>query len=276
MPKLIKIILIPVCLLLLSCSNNEGQHDEINISVSIEPFADFTKQIVGNRANVNTLIPPGINVHSFELKPQEIKQVLESDIYFRVGKIFNLENLFLDKVETSIGNVIDCSFESELINNNPHYWLSPSNVKIITKNILDALVKYYPQHKNFFTNNRTSFIHKIDSIDSIISNQLEDKKEKIILVYHPAWTYLADYFGLKEISIERDGKSPKAQDLLEIIDFAKTMGVSCIFFDPHFDESSVVTIAESLNLEIDSIDPLPANYLSNLADIGEKLNKYLK
>jgi len=277
LPSLKYFILLPILLLALSCNDKSKiASNEINISVSIAPFADFTKQIVGDRANVNTLIPPGSNAHSFEPTPEGLKEVLESDIYFRVGKFFNLENILLDKLHASINNISDCSSNIRLINNNPHYWLSPNNVKIITQNILVVLINLYPQHKNYFTNNRNRFIHNVDSVDANISKQLEAKQDRILFVYHPAWTYLAEHYNLEEISIEHDGKSPKAKDLKKFIELAKEKGVSCIFFDPHFDDSSVSTIAGSLNLQIDSLNPLPVNYLHNLSEIGQKLNKYLK
>ncbi len=276
MPKLVVIFLVILIFLFSSCNNNDSESNEINISVSIPPFADIVKQIVGDRANVNTLIPPGTNAHSFEPVPKALKQVLKSDIYFKVGQTFQLENILLNKIESSITDIIDCTSGIQLINNNPHYWLSPSNVKIISQNMLNILVESYPQHKNYFINNRNKFLTQLDSIDAIISNQLVTKKEKIIFVYHPAWTYLADHYGLREITIELDGKPPKAQDIQKIIEFAKEKEISCIFFDPHFDESSVTTIASSLNLDVDSFNPLPSNYLLNLADIGKKLNKYLK
>ena len=60
------------------------------------------------------------------------------------------------------------------------------------------------------------------------------------------------------------------------LEIAKSNGASCIFFDPHFDDSSVSAVASSLELKIDSINPLPVNYVQNLFDISKKLDEYLK
>ena len=144
MSKLIKSLFLISILLLSSCGNDEKNNNEINISVSIPPFANFTKQIVGNRANVNTLIPPGVNAHSFEPSPQDLKSILNSDIYFKVGANFDLESILLPKIKKNISIISDCSDKINMINNNPHYWLSPTNVKIITNNIVDQLSKSYP------------------------------------------------------------------------------------------------------------------------------------
>lgn len=276
MPRLIKSLFFISIILLSSCKSEEKNINEINISVSISPFADLTKQIVGNRANVNTLIPPGINVHSFEPSPHELKNIFNSDVYFKVGANFDLESTLLPKIKDEISLISDCSKNVPLINNNPHYWLSPANAKIITQNILDELLKLYPQHKNYFSNNRTKFLGSLNKIDSDIVELLKEKNERSLLVYHPAWTYFTEHYKLEEISIEQDGKSPRAKDLKNIIEIAKQKGVACIFFDPHFDENSVATIASTLGLDIDSINPLPIDYLANLNEIYNKLKKHLK
>lgn len=276
MSKLKKLLVLLSTIFLLSCGSDARNIDEINISVSIAPFADFTKQIVGNRANVNTLIPPGINVHSFEPSPQDLKGIFNSDIFFKVGANFDLEMSLLPKIKKNISVISDCSKDIKLINNNPHYWLSPKNAEKITKNILDELTKLYPEHKNYFTNNRNRFIESLNKIDSNLTLALANKNDRSLLVYHPAWTYFTEHYNLEEISIEQDGKSPRAKDLKNIIQIAKQKGVNCIFFDPHFDENSVVTLASSLGLEIDAINPLPENYLHNLSEITIKLKKHLK
>jgi len=270
------IILLSI-ILITSCNKELEIGDEINISVSIPPFADFTRQIVGNRANVHTLIPSGVNAHSFEPNPESMKILHKSNLYFRVGDIFSIENVLLSKINTkNLGEIIDCSANIKIRNNDPHIWLSPENVRVITQNMLNALSEYYPQHKNYFMNNRNKFLRKLDSLDKKISGKLKVKKNRVIFVYHPAWKYLAIDYNLEEIAIEHDGKSPKAQDLENLIRLAQDKGVGCIFFDPHFDETSVKAIAKSAGLKVDSLDPLPEDYLLNLSDIFKKLNMYLK
>ncbi len=279
MQKMKLLIIIILVITAVNCSEKKSfNQDEINIVVSIPPFADFVKNIVGDRAKIFTLVPPGTNAHSYEPTPGDVKDLLNSQIYFRVGKSFNLEETIFNKIEidTSETKIVDCSSGIEIINNDPHYWLSPELVKKITNTMLNFLIKKYPIHKNYFANNAKRFLQNLDSIDSNIRIKLEDKKERSFLVYHPAWTYLAKHFDLTQFAVEHDGKSPKADELKEFIDLAVEKKAEAIFFDPHFDNSSVKTIANSLNIKIESLDPLPENYLSNLIDIGNKFETSLK
>jgi len=261
----------------LSCSNNTVQKNkDIKIAVSIAPFADFTKKIVGNRAQVYTLIPPGQNAHSFDPNPETIKQILNSDIFFRVGEVFNIEKQIINNIDSESTQIVDCSNGIEIMDNDPHIWLSTQNVKIITKNILLSLTESFPQHKNYFANNRSKFIAKLDSINTKIEFILSKKKNKYLFVYHPAWTYFTNQFNLEQIGVEYHGKAPKAKDLGNVLNRAKNKGINCIFFDPHFDDAAVLTIAKSLGLKTDSMNPLPNDYLANLEEIMDKLEIHLK
>ncbi|MFZ1290017.1 MAG: zinc ABC transporter substrate-binding protein [Melioribacteraceae bacterium] len=271
-------IFILLILTINSCEDKPQLPEEIKIAVTLPPFADFVKNIVGVRAKIITLVPPGTNAHSYEPSPGDIKNLLNSDIYFSVGKSFKLEEIIFSKIkiDTSITKTIDCSSGIEIINNDPHYWLSPKLVKTITQTILYEMINKYPMHKNYFTNNSKRFLHKLDSIDTKISEMLLNKKERTFLVYHPAWTYFAKDYNLNQFAVEHDGKAPKAEELKEFIDLAVKKNAKTIFFDPHFDNASVKTIANSLNIKIESLDPLPVNFLKNLAEIGKKIDASLK
>ena len=201
---------------------------------------------------------------------------MDADIYFRVGKEFKLESILLDKLKSNINKIVDCSENINIIDRDPHFWLSTENAKIITQTITDSLSFYYPQHKNYFNNNKSQFFNEIDSAVSIIKNVLEKKQEKTLFVYHPAWRYFVEEFGLIQIAIEREGKHPTAGDLKGFVESAKDKGANCIFFDPHFDTTAVSTVANPLNIKIVSINPLPENYTENLFDIANKLNECQK
>lgn len=275
--KLKFIIIILFSVILNSCNTEKNKsEDDITISVTLAPFADFTKKIVRNRAKVFTLISDGENAHSFDPNPQTIKQLLNSDIYLRVGEVFTLENQIVNRIDKNNTRIIDCSEGINIVDNDPHYWLSVKNAKLITNNILTSLIEKYPQHKNYFSNNKSRFVEKLDSMYKKIKSDLSKKSNKYLFVYHPAWKYFADEFGLVQISIEKDGKTPKAKDFKDVLNNARQMEINCIFFDPHFDDSAVLTIAKSLELNTESLNPIPSDYLANLTEILNKLKINLR
>ena len=277
LPIIPKILIAYLLISLIGCSESTKNPKDIVITASIPPLAYLASEIGGNRIIVKTLLPPGSNMHSFEPNPEAIKDIYNSRLFFSVGKEWNFENVLIKKIGgENIESLIDCSNSVNIIKNDPHYWLSPTNMRKVADLMLNELIGILPYHKLYFTNNKNRFIEKLDSIDIQITSILKTKSDKNIFVYHPAWEYFVRYFGMKQFSIEQEGKAPKAKNLKNIIYLAKERGINCIFFDPHFDNSSVLAIAEELNISVDTLDPLPKDYLANLIDISKKLEKYLR
>lgn len=247
------------------------------MSVSITPFADFVKKVGGSKVDVTVLIPPGVDPHDFEPSFQHLRSIADADIYFRVGEVFHLENSWLQNIKLNNEQlqIEDCSKGIEIINNNPHYWLGLDEVKTAANNIFVELVRLQPDSKEYFKKNLDSFIYKIDSANGVLQNEFEKIKNKKLLVYHPAWNYFVKNFGIEEISIERNGKEPKAADLRNVIDYAKAEKIKAIFVEPQFESTSAKAIADEVGAVVETINPLPKDFLLNLDDLKTKLSTYL-
>ena len=98
----------------------------------------------------------------------------------------------------------------------------------------------------------------------------------LFMVFHPAWGYFAYEFGLKQIAIEVEGKNPVAQELAEIIDFAKANNVKVIFVQEQFSALDATAIAEAIDGYIVYLNPLAEDYLNNLKQIAHTITAELK
>ena len=96
-------------------------------------------------------------------------------------------------------------------------------------------------------------------------------KGKTFYVYHPAFGYFADAYGLKQVSVEIEGKEPTAKQLADLITRAKADGVHVIFVQQQFPRKSAEAIAQEIDGVVIPIDPLSENYVANLEDIARKL-----
>ena len=97
----------------------------------------------------------------------------------------------------------------------------------------------------------------------------------MMLVYHPAWRYFLKPFGIKEESVEREGKHPKAGDLKEIIAESKYQNVKAIFIEEQFNPDAAKSIAEELEIKVVKINPLTDNLLYEWDQFSTKLAENL-
>ena len=158
----------------------------------------------------------------------------------------------------------------------PHVWMGPSNGKIIAENMRKAMADAEPEYREAFDKNYRELIEKIDAVDAELRTILEPLKGETFLVFHPAFGYFADEYGLKQAAIETGGSEPTPKQLEAIIRQAREDGVRVIFVQPQFAKKSAETIAAAIDGAVVPIDPLAPDWLANLRRIAEKIREGLE
>lgn len=256
------------------------------VTVSIPPQAFFVEKIAKDTVDINVLIPPNSDEHSFELKPSVIKELEKSDIYFAIGFSFEesllkrfkntLKHLDIVKTQENI-NLLEQSHNGHKHSAlDTHIWLDPILVKVQAQNITNALIKHYPQHKNFYENNLKVFHDELDSIDSDIKKKFQGIKNNKFIVYHPSWSYFAKRYELMQIPVQINNKEPKARDLQRLIDIAKGENIKVVFIQKGFSKEAAQTIAKECNARLEEIDHLSIDWKNELLKSADILAYSLK
>jgi zinc transport system substrate-binding protein len=289
----IRIIILIICFPLIQGCQNAGRKSEKRmITVSILPQKYFIEKIAGDKFQVNVMVPPGANHENYDPTPEQVMNLSNTFLYFRIGNI-EFENVWIPKfvenypelkiVNLSRGlNLISNTEDNEHDHQNhhhgqsdPHTWMSPVNVKGIAKNIYEALVEQDMENEGFYTTNYKLFIAELDSLNDRIAELLQHKKSDGFIIYHPALTYFARDFGLKQYALEVDGKSPSAFHIRAIIDIAKKENIRVILVQKQFDKTKAETIATETGAAVTEIDPLNENWAQEIMDITNKLAESL-
>ncbi|MCF6173840.1 MAG: zinc ABC transporter substrate-binding protein [Campylobacteraceae bacterium] len=257
----------------------------INAIVSIAPQLSFVKAIAGNKANISIMVQSGDSPHTYEPKPSQMIDISKADIYFAIGVEF--ENAWLKRFASQNKNmkIIDTvkgiqkeqmpTFQGERQTQgekDPHVWLSPKNIKIIAKNIYNALAKADNKNANYYKKNYKKFIKHITLVDEKIKNILKDtKRGSIFMVFHPSWGYFARQYHLIQLPIEIEGKSIKPKSLIRIIKIAKKQKVKAIFTQPEFSPKIANQIANELHIKVLKASPLNPNWENNLINFAKAI-----
>ncbi len=157
----------------------------------------------------------------------------------------------------------------------PHFWLDPERVKIQAQTICDSLITIDPTGAPIYRRNLKSFQEDLDWVDALIAKALAPIRGEQIFVFHPAYGYFADRYGLEQVAVETGGKEPSAKRLARLIDKAKRAGVKVIFVQPQFDTKYASSIAKEIGGAVVSLDPLAPHYIKNLEDMAAKVETAL-
>ena len=286
--------LIAGLLIIFLYSPQEASARPLRVFVSILPQKYFAEKIGGDLVDVAVMVEPGANPQNYEPKPKQMLALAKTSIYLAIGVPF--ETTWLAKIAATNPNMLvvhtDAGIkkipmmahhrESELEEDrhgiqDPHVWLSPPLVIIIAENMLQAFIKVDPAHRLIYEKNHNSFVKELVVLDAEIRATFRGKGKAVeFMVFHPAWGYFAQAYGLEQVPIELEGKQPKAAELQRLIQYAKQRGIKVIFAQPQFSRQAAQAITESIGGQIVLADPLAADWDRNLRQVASKFKAALK
>lgn len=282
----------------------------LDVTVSIEPQKFFVNKIAKEKVNVNVMVKSGFSPATYEPKTSQMRKLSSSSIYFSIGVPF--ENSWLERFRNANKKMIISdtskgitklfmekhSHEHEEHNDekhdekhdeheehkthdekdksgikDPHIWLDPILVKQQAINIYETLASFDPKNKSFYKNNLDVFLKELDVLHKDIKNTLKSFKKKEFMVFHPSWAYFAKRYNLEQIAVEKEGKEPKPKEIISLIHEAKEHGIKVIFVSPAFSQESAHTIADNLDGNIVTINPMEYYWADNLKIVANVIKE---
>ena len=113
-------------------------------------------------------------------------------------------------------------------------------------------------------------------LDREIKRTLAEKKGFAFMVYHPAWGYFADEYGLVQLAVEEEGKPVNAAHIRRMVDLAREKGIRAILVQKGFDTKSARAIARDIGGEVVETDPLERDWLAGMKNFTAILTKVLR
>jgi zinc transport system substrate-binding protein len=261
-----------------------AEEKKINAVVSILPQAEFVERVGGRHVDVHVLVGPGQSPATYEPGPQQMARLGEAHVLFRIGTPF--EKGFMDKVaglykdleivDTRKGVPLRYFKSRGREVPDPHIWLDPSLVSIQAANICESLSRLLPEKRPFFEKNLAAFQEDLAGVDRRIAQALAPLEGSKFYVFHPAFGYFGDRYGLTQVAVEIEGKEPTPRQLAGLIERARNDGVKVIFVQPQYAKKNAETIAREIKGAVVPMNPLPRNYLENLEDMAELLRTHLE
>jgi zinc transport system substrate-binding protein len=154
-----------------------------------------------------------------------------------------------------------------------HFWLGCQGAEIMAFQIRNTLCAIDPGNAPYYSENYETFIQEIRSEFNKLKIELEALRGKTVMVYHPAFGYFFDEFGIIQEAVETDGKEPSPRILAQLIEKAKMDKPSAVFIQAQFPAESGRTVAQAFGAELVIFDPLAYDWLVNIREMGEALKR---
>ena len=283
MKRIYGILLLAVlAVVAVSCGSPKKTDAKNVVMVSILPQRYFVEQIVGDKMTVECMLDKGGSPETYEPTFNAMTRLESSDIYFLVGNL-GFETSLKGKIKdfNQTMKVVDTSEGMDLLKEeidgayvaDPHTWTSVKNVRVMVKNIADAVCEMDTLNRQFYTENYQKFDAELVALNDSISKVLADAKGRSFVVWHPALSYFSRDYGLEQIALEYEGKESPINYMQDKLDYARSRNCKVFLSQFDMDASKTDVVSNQLGIEKVVINPLGADWKNELLKISHAIAK---
>jgi ABC-type Zn uptake system ZnuABC Zn-binding protein ZnuA len=233
----------------------------LNILAVETSLADIAQNVVGDRSEVDALMPIGVDPHGFEPTPGDVTRLVNADVLITNGA--GLETS-LDKliqgvggehqvIEASAGLTARIGHEGEV---DPHFWLDPNYVVRYVENIREGLIRADPEGSATYTANAAAYTAQLRELDSWIAAQVEKipTERRLLVTNHESLGYFADRYGFRIVGTilpsVSTGSSPSAQQVAALVEQIRADHVAAIFLETGANSQLAEQIAQEAGVQV--------------------------
>lgn len=255
-----------VCLLVWS-STPAGA--KVRIVATTPTIADLARQVGGDLVRIDTLMRGNENPHNVVPKPSFIMKLRKADLFLTGGLDGEpwVPTLIRGARKTSLrpggSAYVDLSVGIALkevpapgqlsrangdihIFGNTHYLLDPLNGAIAARTIADALARVDPAHADRYRASADALEARLRDLTEDLTSQMAPYAGAPVVVYHRAWPYFLDRFGLiKAGEIEpKPGIPPGPRHLSDLAQTMRAAGARVVIVEPYNSLANARSVAQ--------------------------------
>lgn len=274
---------------------DEATKPTLRAAVTIPPLAYLLERVGGDRVEVMTLVPEGQDAHTYSPSPRQVAELAQADVLFAVG--VETEQRILPKlrqnqpdlpiIETQNGLELRLAKPGEACHADhdhgahdhdtaegkpdPHVWLSLPNAIKIAERMRNELTALDPEHAAGYKERTTQLAGELGALHARLTDRLAPLRGEAFLVFHPAYGYFGDSYGLEQVSIEVEGKAPTPRQVIDVIERARRDHLRLVFYQPQFSASAADLIAREVGGVAIAIDPLSHDFVAQMQTMADQL-----
>lgn len=270
----------------------------LRVTVSVPPLAWLVSQVAGPEVVVEHLIERDEDAESFKPTDRRITRIARSALFFRVGVPAEKGPWLRALAESGSIEVVDLRQGLDLREMgahhshthpappggaeavafggaDPHVWLSPRRLEIMAATVARHLAAVDPQRSEHYAAREAAVRARQRELDTALAARLAPVRGGSFFIFHPAWGYFADDYGLRQVAIEIEGKEPTEAELTRLMRQARALGARTLFVQPQIHSATPAALARALGARLEILDPLAFDLPANLEHAAECLRAAL-
>ena len=283
-------LMLAAAALLAACGGGggEGGDGRLSIVATTSVIGEFAARVAGDDASVTSLVPRGVDPHSFELSPRDARRIVEADLVLVNG--YGLEGGLIDIVMENLSDgaglvlvtagltplgggaaaaVTDGATELE---GDPHFWLSVPNAIAYVERIAEEIARADPEHAAGYRDRAAAYVRELRAVDAEVRTILDEvpADQRRLVVFHDAFGYLARDLGfevteaLLPVSASAEVSAARVAEVIEAIE---REGIRAVYREPQFGSTLLDVIAAETGARVLTLRSIPDDEVTTYIEL---------
>ena len=250
-----------------------GDPTALRVVASTTVLADLVRQVGGDEVTVESLVPPGGVVETFDPTPSDLARLANADLIVMNG--LGLDDWLVSVIEDSGTSAPVLRLAEELPGVeylvsehdpgevgrsggevNPHLWLDVSYAIRYVERIRDELARVDPGRSAGYTEAARGYIGRLRDLDAWARTHIATvpPSDRRIVSFHEAFPYFARAYGLEIVGtvVDAPGQDPSAGEIAALVDAIRSSGARAVFSEAQFGPELVDTVAREAGVVVES------------------------
>lgn len=258
-----KKLIFVLCALLLcftGCGKDAKTSDKITVMASFYPMAEFARGVVGDCAEVQTLVPDGVEPHDWDPAPRDLSRLGRAKVFIYNGYVESWTEGALQTLNDRPIKAVQVGKELYNVSGHtdPHIWVSPAKAVLAVERITKIMCQADPKNSEQYTKQGKAYCEELLKLDAELKELSKQAKQKKFVTAHAAFGHLAADYGFEQIAVA--GISPEEEPtpgrLRNLVQIIRREKVKYIFMETLASPKLTETLARETGVEILVLDPI--------------------
>lgn len=258
--KKILILLTIIILCLSGCGKEKTATDKITVVASFYPMAEFSRNVVGDCAEVKTMVPDGVEPHDWDPSPKDLTGLGRAKVFVYNGHVESWAESALKTFNDQPIKAVQTG--KDLYNlkghTDPHVWVSPKKALVAVDRITKVLCQADPRNAEKYTKQGEAYCKELHKLDAELTELAAAAPKKKFVTAHAAFGHLAADYGLEQIAVA--GISPEEEPtpgyLQNLVQIIRNEKVKYVFMETLASPKLTELLAKETGAKILVLDPI--------------------
>lgn len=264
-----------------------GGDDRPTVVVTTNILGDVVQEVLGNEAQVVTLMKPDADPHSFEISAQEAARMRSADLLVSNG--LGLEEGLQRQVDAAVAegvesfvagdelDVLDYAEGDAAGSADPHWWTDPGRTTDVVEALAVQAAELPGIDEAVLRQRADDYLDELATLETEMDDAFAaiPDDQRALVTNHHVFGYLADRFDFEVVGAVVPGgttlASPSASDLADLVTAVEETGVRAIFAESSSPDRLVRALADEAGLDVDVVEL----YSESLTEPGGGAADYL-